>query len=91
MAKVKYIVVEIDGENVFDRKERLLVAGDTARGDFDEDMNETVEDTLQNHEERIEDLEEAIVDPPEVDTILVSGISWEVLVNDEGNVLTTGA
>ena len=91
MAKVKYIVVEIDGENVFDRKERLLAAGDTSRGNFDEDIDETVEDTLQDHEERIEDLEAAIVDPPEVDTILVSGITWEVLVNDGGFVLVTGA
>lgn len=91
MPKIKYIPAEIDGDNVFDRKERLLAANDVARGDADENQTETVEDTLQDHEERIEDLEEAIVDPPEVDAILVSGISWEVLVNDGGFVLTTGA
>lgn len=90
MAKIKYIPAEIDGENVFDRKERLLAADDVSRGGHDEDLTETVEDTLQDHEERIEDLEQAIADPPDVNAILVSGVNWQVLVNSEGNVLTTG-
>ena len=92
MAKIKYIPAEIDDQNVFDRTERKLAAADVRRGEFDDDAQTiTVEDTLVDHETRISDLEQAQSDPPNLDTILVSGVSWQVLVNFEGNVLTTGA
>lgn len=90
MSKIKYIPAEIDGVNVFDRIERNLAAGDVTRGEHNSGSGITVENTLVNHEQRITFLEQSGVDPIGVDSILVSSINWQVLVDFNGNVLTTG-
>ena len=89
MAEVKYIPAEIDGSNVFSRKERKLAASDVRRGEFDGTETTSVEETLVDHENRIVSLEGAL-ETPEIDRILVSGITWDTLVNFEGNLLVTG-
>lgn len=90
MAEIKYIPAEIDGVNVFDRIERLLAAADVRRGEYDGTSTVSVEDTLVDHEQRITTLEQSGVDPIGVDSVLVSGITWLVLVDFNGNVLQIG-
>ena len=91
MAKIKYIPAEIDDVNVFGRNERKLVAADVARGEYDEEISVTVEETLVDHGSRISALEQGGTGPGgDFDSILVSTITWLVLVDFNGNVLSTG-
>lgn len=84
MAKVKYGPVEIDGENVLEQTERLLVAEDVDL-DLPQYQSDNVKDAFVEVDDRIDSIETGDVS---FDSILTA--NFEVLVDFNGNVLTKG-
>lgn len=83
MAKVKYGPVEIDGENVLEQTERLLVAEDVDLN-IPEYQSDNVKDAFIEVDDRINS-----IGGLDFDKILTAYFS-DVLIDFNGNVLEVG-
>lgn len=86
MAKVKYSPAEIDGENVLERGERLLVADDVTLQNLPEYDSEFLDGALREIDERINNIEVGGVNF----SLILTVDNADILIDFNGNVLSRG-
>lgn len=86
MASVKYGPVEIDGVNIQEETERLLVADDVTLQDLPQYESEFLKGALEEIDDRINNLEVGNVNF----SLILTVDNSDILIDFNGNVLSRG-